>query len=152
MIEKFEKRDVSPMSSFYDGLSDEEKLALGDAEGWQGPLDGETIAVATLDVSSIPPDDIIAKYDRITFLRFTTRDGTVKMFNFVHGYAIDLTKLKPVEYGFSNEATIDKWSILEWNKAKESAMAQALQILDKSNLQDLKFEYAQIEQGQPVQF
>lgn len=150
MPEKFDEQTISHMKSFYEGLSREEKLALSEAEGWQMPPNGEMVVISTRDLSDVLPDDIITTHNRITFLRFTTQDDAIKTFNFVHDYAIDLEKLKPAEYGVSNDAIIDEWSMLEWDKAKDSALAQALQILDQSSCQGLRYEYAQVESGQPV--
>lgn len=152
MTEKFDDQTISPMRSFYEGLSNEERLALAEAEGWRVPDNGEIVTVITRDLSDMPPDDIIATHDRITFLRFTTQAGVIKTFHFVHDFAIDLAKLNPVEYGASNDAVIHEWSMLEWNKAKESALAQALQIIDQSNRQGLRYEFVQIEAGQQVEF
>lgn len=152
MSENFPEHTISPMKSFYDGLSSEEKLALAEAEGWRIPDDDENVAIATRDLSDMTPDDIIATHDRITFLRFTTQTGVIKTFHFVHDFAIDLTKLNPVEYGLSNKAVIDEWSQLEWMKARDSALAQALAIFDKTSRQNLRYEFVQVESKQQVQF
>ncbi|HEY8886078.1 MAG TPA: hypothetical protein VIM31_01080 [Candidatus Microsaccharimonas sp.] len=150
-IEKFGEQDISPMKSFYDGLSKEERLALAEVEGWQGLFGEETVAVATLDMSEVSYDDLVEKYDRITLLKLTTESGITKTFSFIHNYAIDLTKLKPVEYGMS-EALVGEWSMLEWMRAKDTAVAQALDILDERNRKNIKVEFAQIGFGYQVSF
>lgn len=151
MTAKFPERDISPAKSFYDGLSDEERLVLAESEEW-ADFKESLVAVATHDVSDIPPDEVIANNERVTMLRFTTRNGSAKTFSFVHEYAIDLTKMKPVEYGLSNDALVNKWTALEWARARETAIAQALEIIDESSRPGLMLEFAQIERGKQVQF
>jgi hypothetical protein len=87
----------------------------------------------------------------VTLLRFTARDGSVKVFSFAHDYVLDLSKLKPVEYGLSSDALIDTWTPLEWMRAKETAIAQALDTIDQNSRSGLMFEFVQIEHGEQVQ-
>jgi len=159
MTEQSENPNISPLKSFYDRLSDDERRILLEAEGYQNSSTGEdvsieerqseSIAVATRRITDMTPDEVIALKGRCTFLKITI-PGDVIVFNYVHDYAIDLTKMKPVAYGTSNDAIIERWSLLEWNRAKDYALSDALDSLGDINRNDVKAEFVHIENGQQV--
>ena len=159
MTEQFDNPDISPLKSFYDGLSDDEKRILLESEGYQSDLmdedlsievqRSESIAIATRRITDMEPDEVIALHGRCTLLRIAIPDDVI-VFSYVHEYAIDLTKLKPVVYGTSNDAIIERWSLLEWNRAKDYALSDALKSLGDIDKNDMKVEFVHIESGQQV--
>lgn len=159
MTEKFESHDISPHKSFYDKLSDSERRVLLESQGYQsGSIDEnmslaeqqrQAIAIATHRITDMTPDEVIVLPGRYTLLRITI-PGDIVVFSYVHEYAMDLAKLKPVMYGMSNDAIIEDWSPLEWDRAKDYALSDALKSLVDSNQDDVKVEFAHIEDGEQV--
>lgn len=150
MTENISDHSITPLRSFYEGLSEDERCALAEAEGWDQSFGDQLVAVATLDVSEQPIEDIIERYDYVTFLKFTTESGVEKYFSFMHQYAVDLRKTKPVVYGFSNDALVGEWTAVEWMYAKDTAISQAMAILDESSRRNLQVQYAQFGFGHQI--
>lgn len=158
---------ISPFKSFYDRLSEDERLALRDSEGWLSELidtsksleeqQYDSIAIATRFTGEMPLDAInLGLHHHMTLLKIDLPSRTF-IESFAHEYVLDLTKLKPVEYGMSNDALIssrDEWTVLEWNKAKHYAfsLSPTLRALDASQFQEVKVEVAQIKDGEQVRF